>query len=152
MNATRSNLVFHLFLLLAVIAMFMTPGCGGKAPQEANDALDKVLTALAEDDSAGFVDLIVPDQRDGIRDVDEMEFFGSTMSSSVDNKFDLEVTDTSAMILVKLFFDAEEKKFSNVYFVMKKVDGKWLFDVAETIKKEREADGADAFAIWEWGE
>ncbi len=151
MDAIRSSRTFACVLVLTVGAILL-PGCGAKAPKEANEALAKVLTALADDDVIGFVSLIVPDQVEGIRDVDEMEFFGSTMSFLIDNEFDLQVTDTSAMILVKLFFDTEEKSFSNIYFVMKKVEDKWLFDVAETIEKEREKNGADAFSVWEWDE
>jgi hypothetical protein len=152
MNTICSTRRLPLFVLMLVSVALLAPGCGGRAPQEANDALAKVLTALAEDDRDGFKEMLVPDQRDGFRDVDEMAFFGSTMSSVVQNDADLEVTDTSAMILVKLFFDAEEKQFASVYFVMKVVEGKWLFDLAETIKKENEINPGYEFEIHQWSE
>ena len=152
MNTIRSNRTVVMILTLALGATLLAPGCGAKAPQEANDALTKVLTALAEDDVEGFVELVVPDQREGLRDVDEMDFFGATMSHSFNNDSDLDVTDTSATIRVKLFFDDEEKNFANVYFVMKKVEDQWLFDLAETIKKEKEINPGYEFQIYQWSE
>jgi len=33
---------------------------------------------------------------------------------------------------------------------MIKADGKWCIDLAATIKKERDADGAQAFQVWKY--
>ena len=148
MNANRSTRVLVLLLTGAMGAVLLT-GCGAKAPQEANDALNKVLKSLVDTDPDAFLLLVVPDQREGLGEVDELEFLASAMSYKIDNEFDMDVTDTSAAISVVLYFDEEQKNFSNIFFVMKKVDGAWLFDLAETVKKEREADGAHAFQVWQ---
>ena len=147
-----SNRTMTLLLLLTLGGAMLVPGCGAKASQETNDALAKGLAALVEDDVEGFAQLVVPDQREGLGDVDEMGFFRSAMSYTIDNDADTDVTDASATIRVKLFFDAEAKQFSNVYFVMKKVDDKWLFDLAATIKREKEMNPGYEFKIYEWTE
>ncbi len=149
MNANRTK--WALALTVAAGVMLLV-GCGAKAPQEANDALAKVLKSLVDTDPDAFLLLVVPDQREGLGEVDELEFLASATGYEINNDADMAVTDTSAMILVKLYFDAEKKTFSRVYFVMKKVDGVWLFDLTETIEKERERNGADAFKVWEWTE
>jgi hypothetical protein len=124
-------------------------GCGSKAPPEANAALDAALSALAKGDAAKFMAAVVPEQREKVAALPQWGFFQATKSHKIDNEFDLQVTENSAMILTTLYFDAEQKAHNSVYFVMKKADGKWLIDLDDTIKKQIERDGADAFQAWE---
>lgn len=136
-------------LSVLAVALLCAGGCGGKAPAEANAALDAALKALSEGDSETFVAAVVPAQREKVATLPEWPFFQAAKSHKIDNEFDLEVTEDSAMIMTSLYFDDAQKAFSHVFFVMKSADGKWCIDLDETIKKQRERDGAHAFQAWE---
>ena len=136
-------------LSVVAVALLSAGGCGGKAPAEANAALDAALKALPKGDSKTFVAAVVPAQREKVATLPEWPFFQAAKSHRIDNEFDMEVTEDSAMIMTTLYFDDAQKAFSHVYFVMRSADGKWCIDLDETIKKQRERDGADAFQAWE---
>jgi len=145
--------VRQMAILIAVAGAIAAAGCGKKAPPEANAALDAALKALAAGDTAAFVALVVPDQRDAVTDLDEWSsFFRDVKSHEIDNEFDSHVTATTATIRTSLYFDDEQKAFSHIAFPMKKVGDKWLIDMNETIKIERDTNGAHAFQIWTFEE
>ena len=150
MDYCRGRLVRGLGVSILFVAMLCAVGCGKKAPAEANACINNALTALAKGDTQTFVSAVVPAQREKVPTLGEWEFFKAAKSHKIDNEFDLNVTDDAAMVIVTLYFDEEEKGFSTMYFVMKKVDGAWCIDLDETIKKERESDGAQAFKKWEF--
>lgn len=144
--ATVSQRGMSVLTLVALAGgLLLAQGCGRKAPDEANAALDAALKKAADEDAAGFIAAIVPDQREAAPTVPELAYFLSVKSHRIDNEFDTDVTDISARILTMLYFDEEEKTFNGVAFVMKQIDGTWLIDLAETIKLEKEVDGSDAF-------
>lgn len=120
-------------------------GCSKKAPAEANAALAAALNALPKAETKTFTDAVVPSQRENVTSLEEWSFFQAVKSHKIDNEFDMNVTDTSAYIMVVLYFDDEQEAFSTVYFIMKKVGDKWLIDLTETIRKEKDTDGSDAF-------
>jgi len=135
--------------LSALAALLVSAvGCGGKAPPEANGALDSALSALAKGDTAAFVAAVVTDQREKVATLAQWEFFQATKSHKIDNEFDLQVTEDSAMIMTTLYFDAEQEAHSNIFFVMKKSWAAWLIDLDDTIKKQIEQNGGHAFQAW----
>lgn len=132
----------------AVFLLLCASGCGKKAPDEANASLNNALSSLAKGDAQAFVSGVVPAQREKVATLGEWGFFQAVKSHKIDNEFDLNVTDDAASIMVTLYFDDEQKAFSTMYFVMNKIEGAWCIDLDETIKKERETDGAQAFQVW----
>jgi len=147
MNRTVRSLVALLCLSGVVV---LGVGCSSKAPKEANAALDAALGALPKGQTQTFVDTVVTDQRAGVEKLPEWPFFTHVKSYKIENEFDLDVTSDSALIMASLYFDDQQKHFASVYFVMKKADGKWRIDLTDTIKRERDADGAQAFNVWEF--
>jgi len=137
-------------LMLVSVSLLFACGCGAKAPAEANAALKGALDALVKDDAKAFVAAVLPAQRETLSSVPEMEFFGAVMSHKIDNEFDTGVTADSATIMVTLYFDEAKKGHSNISFVMKKADGKWYIDLADTIKKERSINSGYAFQVREF--
>ena len=152
MNATRDHRKYVPRLVVALVAAAMLSGCGKSVPAEANAALHGALDKLASGDVAGFIEAVLPAQREQALKREEMGFFRRVKSHRIDNEFDLDVTDTSAAIMTVLYFDDEQKAFSNVFMVMKQVDGAWYIDLDETIKKERAANGVEAFEVWQFSE
>ena len=148
MGTIRCRLARPIALSVVCVVVLLSVGCGKKAPAEANAALDSALKALAKGEANTFVAAVVPAQREEVASLGEWSFFQNAKSHKIDNEFDLNVTDDSASIMTTLYFDDAEKAFSTMYFVMKKADGAWCIDLDETIKKERETDGAHAFQVW----
>ncbi|MCY2930031.1 MAG: hypothetical protein NTV86_11160 [Planctomycetota bacterium] len=134
-------------LRMVVVALLAASagGCSKKAPQEANDALDASLKALAKGDSAGFAGALVPAQKDKASALPEWPFFQAVKSHTIDNEFDTEVTAESAKIMATIYLDTQAKKHTNLAFSMKKVDGQWRIDLDQTIKDKKATDGARAF-------
>ena len=150
MNARSLWLSGRVCVVMLFAAMLCVAGCSKKAPEEANAALNAALGALPKGEAKTFADAVLSAQREKVTTLKEWPFFQAVKSHKIDNEFDLEVTDDSAMILTSLYFDDKQKAFSTVYFVMKKADGKWCIDLAETIKKERSADGEHAFNVYKF--
>jgi len=148
MDDHRGRLVRGLGVSIVLVTMLCAVGCSRKAPDEANACINNALSALAKGDTATFISAVVPAQREKVPALGEWAFFQAAKSHKIDNEFDLNVTDDSAMVMTTLYFDEEQKGFSTMYFVVNKVDGAWCIDLDATIKKERESDGAQAFQVW----
>lgn len=143
----KSQWIRRCVVMLAFAAV--CAGCSKKAPEEANQALDDALNALAKGDEKAYIEKVVPDQREQVtQGAGQWEFFRNVKSHKIDNEFDLNVTDTTASIQTVLYFDDEADAHSNIRFFMKKVKDDWLIDLAETIKSEREMNQGDAFKVW----
>lgn len=145
MNRTACALVGLLSLLMVLAAV---GGCSSKAPDEANGSLNAALSALSKGDTKTFVAHVVTAQREGVAKKAQWSFFQAVKSHQIDNEFDMDVTDTSAMIMTMLYFDDKQDVHSTLAFVMKKEGDAWLIDLDKTIKRQIDTNGAAAFNKW----
>ena len=152
MNTTRRRCLHRLCLSVLCAGMLFSAGCSKKVPAEANAALNAALDALHKGDGETFIAGVLPAQQKKVKTLGEYQFFLAAKSHKVDNEFDLEVTDDSALVMTKLYFDDEKKAFSNLFMAMTKADGKWYIDLDKTIKKEREINPGHAFQQWKFGQ
>ena len=144
MNRTACALVALLCFSMVLAAV---GGCS-KAPDEANASLNAALGALPKGDAKTFADHVVAAQREGVSKKTQWSFFQAVKSHKIDNEFDLNVTDTTATISTVLYFDDKQDVKSFLAFVMTKEGDAWLIDLDQTIKKQIETNGADAFTKW----
>jgi hypothetical protein len=149
MNA-RSFVPRLSLLTVLALAALLAGGCSRKAPDQANETLKTALDALHRGNEEAFIAIVLPAQQEEVTSKAEWDFFQAAKSHKIDNEFDLDVTDDAASIMGTLYFDDEQKKFSTLYFVMSKQGDKWYIDLDKTIRKERDADGTDAFQVWEF--
>jgi len=147
MNRTAFALVVCLCLAMLLAGV---GGCGKKAPPEANASLNAALEALPKSDTKTFIAHVVADQQGGVASKTQWAFFQAIKSHKIDNEFDLDVTDTSAVISTMLYFDDKQEVHSVLAFVMKKEGEAWLIDLDKTIEKEIATNGAAGFNKWKF--
>ena len=149
MNRTAFALVVCLCLAMLLAGV---GGCGKKAPPEANASLNAALEALPKSDTKTFLDHVVADQRqrDRVASKTQWAFLQAIKSHKIDNEFDLDVTDTSAVISTMLYFDDKQEVHSVLAFEMKKEGDAWLIDLDKTIEKQIATNGAAGFNKWKF--